>query len=173
MNGTRNNNNNNNDEAKLLQKRTIGTQKLKPQKISLGRTKASTSIWTKSALENLKEITQLDPLPKKLILKDFDPEINSHLHLCVCGICENLLRKPLIMKSCQHAFCFLCLSIFLKSKPGNSTFCPVCSKQFSIYDVSHSIHTYNMINILMLSCKTCNTKYSPITEYNLYSIHEK
>ena len=25
----------------------------------------------------------------------------------------------------------------------------------------------------MLSCKTCNTKYSPITEYNIYFIHEK
>ena len=25
----------------------------------------------------------------------------------------------------------------------------------------------------MLSCKTCNIKYSPITEYNLYLIHEK
>ena len=30
-----------------------------------------------------------------------------------------------------------------------------------------------MINILMLSCKTCNVKYSPITEYNLCFIHEK
>ena len=25
----------------------------------------------------------------------------------------------------------------------------------------------------MLSCKACNTKYSPITEYNLYLIHKK
>ena len=25
----------------------------------------------------------------------------------------------------------------------------------------------------MLSCKTCNTKYSPIAEHNLYLIHEK
>ena len=25
----------------------------------------------------------------------------------------------------------------------------------------------------MLSCKTCNTKYSAITEYNIYLIHEK
>ena len=30
-----------------------------------------------------------------------------------------------------------------------------------------------MINILILSCKTCNTKYSPIAEYNIYLIHEK
>ena len=30
-----------------------------------------------------------------------------------------------------------------------------------------------MINILMLSCKTCNTEYSPITEYKFYLIHEK
>ena len=109
-----------------FKKRIIVIQKLKSQKISLCRTEASsTSIWTKSALENLKEITQLDLLPKQLILKDFDPETNPHLHLCVCGICENLLRKPLIMKSCQHAFCFLCLSIFSESNPGNSTFCPI------------------------------------------------
>ena len=44
---------------------------------------------------------------------------------------------------------------------------------FVINNVSHSTHTCNMINILMLSCKTWNTKYSPITEYNIYSIHEK
>ena len=25
----------------------------------------------------------------------------------------------------------------------------------------------------MLSCKTCNTKYSPITEYNICLIHKK
>ena len=103
----------------------------------------------------------------------FKVGLNPHLHLCVCGIYKNLLRKPLIMKSCRHVFCFLCLSSYLKSKPEDSIFCPTCSKQFSINDVSHSTLTYNMINILMLSCKICNTKYSPITEYNLYLIHEK
>ena len=161
------------NKMKLLQKGIIGTQKLKTQKIPLGRTKASTNIWTQSALENLKEITLPDLLPKKLTLKDFAPDINPHLHLCVCGICENLLRKPLIIKSCQHVFCFLCLSSFLKSKPEDSTFCPTCSKQFSINDVSHSTHSHNMVKTLMLSCKTWNTNHSPITEYSIYLIHEK
>ena len=70
-------------------------------------------------------------------------------------------------------FCLLCLSSFLKSKPEDSTFGPTCSKQFSINYFSHSTYTYNIINILMLSCKTCNTKYSPITEYNICLIPEK
>ena len=157
---------------KLLQKGIIGTQQLKPQKIPLGRTKANTNIWTQSSLENLKEITQPVLLPKELTLKDFAPDINPHLHLCICGRCENLLRKPLIMKPFQHIFCFLFLSSFLKSEPEDYTFCPTCSRQFSINDASHSTHTYNMINKLMLSCKICNTKCSPITEYDLYLIHE-
>ena len=161
------------NKAKLLQNGITETQKLESKNIPLGRTKANTNIWTQSALENLKEITQPDLLPKKLTLKDFTPDINPHLNLCVCGICKNLLRKPRFMKSCQHIFCFVCLSSYLKSKPEDSTFCPTCSKHFSINDVSHSTHTYNMINILMLSCKTCNKKYSPITEYNLYITHEK
>ena len=71
------------NKVKLLQKGIIGTQKLKTQKIPLGRTKASTNIWTQSALENLKEITLPDLLPKKLTLKDFAPDINPHLHLCL------------------------------------------------------------------------------------------
>ena len=160
------------NKVKLLQKWIIGTQKLKTQKIPLGKTKANTNICTQSALENLKETTQPDLLPNKLTLKYFAPDINPHLHLCVCGISENL-RKPLITKSCQHVFCFLCLSSFLKSKPEDPTFCPTCSKQFSINDVSHSTHTNDIINIPMLSCKTCNTKYCTITEYNLYLIHQK
>ena len=101
-------------KVKLLQKGVIGTQNLALKQIPLGRTKANTNTWTQSALENLKEITQLDSLPKKLTLKDFFPDMNPHLYLCACGICKNLLRKPLIMKSCLHAFCFLCFSSFLK-----------------------------------------------------------
>ena len=112
-------------------------------------------------------------LPKKLTLKNFDPDITPHLDLYACGICDSLLRKPLIMKSCQHVLCFLCLSSFLETKPEDFTFCSTCSKQFSINDLSDSTHTYNMINILTLSCKTYNTKYSPITEYNLYLMLEK
>ena len=73
----------------------------------------------------------------------------------------------------QHVFCFLCLSSFLKSKPEDPIFSLTCNKQFSINNVSYSNLTYNMINILMLSCKRCNTKYSRITESNLYWIHEK
>ena len=87
------------NKVKLLQKGVIGTQKLKTQKITLGRTKACTNIWIQSALENLKEITQPDLLPKKLTLKDFASDINPHLHLCVCCICENLLRKRLMKKT--------------------------------------------------------------------------
>ena len=102
------------NKVKLLQKGIIGTQKLKTQKIPLGRTKASTNIWTQSALENLKEITLPDLLPKKLTLKDFAPDINLQIHLCVCGICDNLLTKPLIFKSFQHVFLFSLFIQFLK-----------------------------------------------------------
>ena len=90
------------------------TQELKTQKVPLGRTKGSTNIWTQSALENLKEITLLDLLPYVLSLKDFAPNINPHLHLCVCDICENLLRKPLIIKSAQHVFLSPLFIQFLK-----------------------------------------------------------
>ena len=38
------------NKVKLLQKRIIGTEKLKTQKIPLGRTKASTNIWAQSVL---------------------------------------------------------------------------------------------------------------------------
>ena len=71
------------NKVKLLQKGIIGAQKLKTQKIPLGRTKTSTNIWTQAALENLKEITLPDLLSKKLTLKDFAPDINPHLHLCL------------------------------------------------------------------------------------------
>ena len=102
------------NKVKLLQKGIIGTQKLKTQKIPLARTKARTNIWTQSTLENLKKTTPPDLLPKKLTLKDFAPDINLHLHLCVCGICENMLTKPLIFKSFQHVFLFSLFIQFLK-----------------------------------------------------------
>ena len=110
------------NKVKLLQKRIIGAKKLKTQKGPLGKPITSTINWSKAALESLKEITLPDLLSKKLTLKDFAPDINPHLHLCVCVICENLLKKPLIFKSCQHVFCFLCLSSFLNSKPEDSTY---------------------------------------------------
>ena len=110
------------NKMKLLKKGVTDTQKLEPNKTPLGRTKANINIWTQSALESLKEIIEPDLLPKKLTLKEFSPDINPHVHLSVCGIYENFLRKPLIMESLQHVFCFLCLSSFLKSKPEDSTF---------------------------------------------------
>ena len=48
------------NKMKLLQKGIIETQKLEPNKTPLGRTKATTNIWTQSALESLKEIIEPD-----------------------------------------------------------------------------------------------------------------
>ena len=149
-------------KMKLIIEGIIGTQKRKLQKMPLCTTKTNTTIWTQPALETLRKELHNLTYYLKINLKDFAPDINPHLHLYVEGICENLLRKPLMMKSCQHVSCFICLSSFLKSKPEYSTFYPTCSAQFIINDISHSTHTYNIINILMLSCKICNTKHSPI-----------
>ena len=129
------------EKMTLLQKWIIGTQKLKSQKIRLGR-RVNSNIWTQSALETLKKITRPDFLPKNLTLRDFTTDTNPPLPRCVCGICEKLLRKLLMMKSCQHVFCFICLSSFLKSKPEDSTFCQTCNTQFSINDASHTLHSY-------------------------------
>ena len=160
-------------DVSLLRKGIVGLQKLKRKKVALGRPKSSLNTWSQANLNALKEKIPPDEFPTQLNLKSFSTDINPYLSLCKCEICEDLIRKPTIIKSCQHTFCFSCIALKIKSKNEKDCFCPTCKLQFSINDLSYSTNVDKLLKLLMLSCQKCHKKFNPITELLPFSNHEK
>ena len=157
-----------------LKKGIIGSQKILKKKITAGRPKATGSnTWSQTSLNLLKQNIPSDEFPSQLLLKHFNADTNPHLQLCVCGVCKDIIRKPLIINSCEHAFCFSCLAIKIKSKDEKECFCPVCNTQFNKNELSFSKSIYNMLMTLTLSCTKCHKKYNPIQEFKQFCLHEK
>ena len=40
---------------------------------------------------------------------DFRKELNTQLDLCLCALCNDIFRFPVMIKTCQHNSCYACL----------------------------------------------------------------
>ena len=72
-----------------------GGRKLK--KPNLGRPKADTKIWSRSIFDLLSEKSPIVDFDTNLAAFHFQREFNGHLELCICKICQNILKTPLIL----------------------------------------------------------------------------
>ena len=54
---------------------------------------------------------------------------NPHLSICMRNICNNMLRRSVVLNPCEHAFCFICIAKELRGQDKNSAKCFKCSSQ--------------------------------------------
>ena len=67
---------------------------------------------------------------------------DTHISLCKCGICADILRRPVTISVYEHIFCFTCFAKYIKSKLESESFRPTCNINFKI-DNKFSQHLVN------------------------------
>ena len=115
-------------------------------------------IWTKEMSKNL-----IEAIPDhhegllNLSFSDFDLASNPSLPLCKCLICENIMRQPVMLESCQHGFCLGCVITMFEGK--SSCFeCPYCHLSFTPANVIPCKVRWTLVENLKLKC-TCGVQF--------------
>ena len=80
-------------------------------------------------------------------------ELNSHLELCICKLCKNILYNSVILQKCEHSFCFKCIFPLLQGKQEDTTKCPTCSVPILLQDLQSSKNVNNMLGCLVIECR--------------------
>ena len=66
-------------------------------------------IWTRLKINELRKKTPTDVIPNDIRIKNLNVAHNTHWSLCICNICKQILRRPIMFKQCEHVFCLDCL----------------------------------------------------------------
>ena len=123
------------------------------------------SMWTRAFSDSLKEKIEESNVSEDLNISEFDTAYNKSLPLCKCGICENILRRPVMLQGCQHAFCLGC--IILKFEGKTSFECPFCQNQFNLSQIIECKVRQKLIESLILKCK-CGKEFKSSHEFNMH-----
>ena len=123
------------------------------------------SMWTRAFSDSLKEKIEESNVSEDLNISEFDTAYNKSLPLCKCGICENILRRPVMLQGCQHAFCLGC--IILKFEGKTSFECPFCQNQFNLSQIIECKVRQKLIESLILKCK-CGKEFKCSHEFNMH-----
>ena len=98
-----------------------------------------------------------------------DKKLTHHL---ICSICTELVEDALILKTCDHMFCRLCICEWKRgqSSVGNSPTCPECRQAFLDTDLVKPCRIIlNMMGEINLTCP--NDGCDKIINYNDFSLH--
>ena len=88
-----------------------------------GRPSLSELFWAKEDLDMLSAKCPPDNLPADIKNSYFKKKWNPHLSICMC----NIRNKPVALKPCEHAFCFICIAKEFRGQDKNSAKCFKCS----------------------------------------------
>ena len=58
--------------------------------------------------------------------------IESNVAHLLCSICAKLLDDAVVLRSCEHMYCRICIKEWMKSQKatGNKSVCPDCRQSF-------------------------------------------
>ena len=88
-------------------------------------------------------------------IKRFVGEVNQQF---ICGVCNGVLQKPLVVKECQHFYCNNCVKKLMKTSP-------ICPKDKSLLSYSQLIEPQNLIINLLNDLKIkCDFGYNGCEE---------
>ena len=62
------------------------------------------------------EKTPPDVIPSDMSLSQLENTHNPHIDLCIFHICRNILRRPIMLKSCEHTVCLNCITPSIEGK---------------------------------------------------------
>ena len=111
-----------------------------------------------------------DNLPIDIENSYFKEKWNPHLSICMCNICNitMLLRRPVVLKPCQHTFCFICIAKELRGEDKNSAKYFKCSSQ--IYEITEHVEYEKLVIVLKMDCSTCQKLFS-LDECDSFKLH--
>lgn len=160
------------DRFNELKKGIIGRKSIKSKTGSKrGRPKSNAKIWTQEIINAISLTTPNDLLSENLNMSDFQKEINPCLELCICNICNNILRRPMLLSRCEHTFCFNCIISHLKGKNEEQTSCPICKEQIYLDTLSPCSYVLKLLDVLVLQCYQCNAQFNAINDYKSFNNH--
>ena len=103
---------------------------------------------------------------QSLSFSDFDIKSNPSLPHCKCLICDDLMRRPVMIEGCQHGFCLGC--IITKFEGKSSCFeCPYCQHSFTPTQVVPCKVRWTLVDNLKLKC-TCGAQFQ---SRNAFTVH--
>ena len=159
--------------VKLLSKGVIGHQEMnRTHKKYPGGRPTSGKLWKQSVLNILNKSVPLDSIHLNIRIADLDEYANTHVSLCKCGLCADVLRRTVIISVCEHIFCFSCFAKYIKSKLEPENFSPTCNINFKIDNIKLSQHQKKLLDLLNVSCNECSKKFSINSDYELYIQHK-
>ena len=95
------------------------------------RPSLSKLFWSQEDLDILSAKCPPDSLPTDTETSYFNEKWNPHLSICMCNICNNLLRRPAVLRPWEHAFRFICIAKKLRGQDKNSAKCFKCSSHIN------------------------------------------
>ncbi|XP_057313751.1 V(D)J recombination-activating protein 1-like [Hydractinia symbiolongicarpus] len=146
------------------------------KKKKTGRPSTFKPIWSRKALEEISDKNLNDIIPP--VVSHHGLEKNPHYKFCLCMLCGNLLRQPLMVITCEHAFCKECILIYLEGSFQDESECPKCKRDDIITLVNQSnlkpsLHRNHMVNSLQVDCDNkCGEKFTldKLHELKLHNI---
>ena len=75
-----------------------------------GRPSPFKSVWSQMDIIEISTKSSPDYLPSSVHIHDLSKEYNTHLELCKCNLCNDLLRQPVVSNICGHAYCYTCIA---------------------------------------------------------------
>ena len=162
--------------AMTLKNGVVGLQKFRKTENrkhseNRGRPQMGVQKWTQRILNQLAATADCQTLHMNISIKDFSVSLNTHLTMCKCEVCFGILRRPIIIKKCEHLVCFTCFGNYVKNKTVEETNCFTCKMNFKIGDVQYSSNTQKLLSLLQLNCNKCGKIFNAFTEYDHYKAH--
>ena len=125
-------------------------------------------VWTKQRTETLAKNTPEPNIEKtELNISDLDIKFNPSLSLCKCFLCDNIIKRPVMIEGCQHAFCLGC--IVMKFEGKQLFECPYCHSKFTPNQVVPCKVRHDLIENLQMSCR-CGELFHTNTEFKKHKI---
>ena len=117
----------------------------------------------------LKQIKRRNTIMKQQIAEEVQSEVQNYLD---CGICLNVLEKPVECSTCKRSFCKLCVLDYLNlCKNKAKVFCPNCRNFPFEYVDSHPM-LMQALNKLQISCEYQDSGCKEICSYEEIVPHQ-
>lgn len=132
-----------------------------------GRPTENTNFWSREHSSNLLAATPPNKLSIKLDVVNMKSENNPQLEMCKCSLCQNIINRPVIIKTCEDCFCITCLLQYVEGKNFSDLKCPECACTFKEGDVQPSRTVEKLLQSLKLSCdRKCGMAFTVFDNLN-------
>ena len=144
----------------------------RPKKPRSGRPKEQVQevVLSRKLLNAIIEKTPADVIPSDMSLSQFENPHNPHINLCTCHICRNILRRPIMLRSCEHTFCLNCIIPSIEGKTQIQ--CYECGSEIRYDDLLVSKYVTSILSNLSIECKENCGMYFPINKLDAKREHE-